>query len=188
MEQRKKNVGKGHTFYDFDLPKRKEDVWILIAESCYEISKTLIAEGSYARSLSFSMSGYDQSSCRGGYTLSLDGFPRYPSELFSCLMAEEASHTWIQVLLKEARRLWVRVECQPYIEPLFKEASEDEQVFDLMEAIRKKVKASDAIGKGFEGLRYARVQTYTPKRSAETDRAHQTLQLKPHLWKMYIDR
>ena len=136
-KKRKKMTGKGHTLYEDQLPEHPEDIWLLVAESCYEISRTLLAEGSYANSISFSVSGYDRHSARGGFNLTPEGHLRYPMELYRTLWDEPRSHSLITTLLGEIRRLLVRVECRPWVVPLFHEEGKTAKTFSLLETVRK---------------------------------------------------
>ena len=98
MRQRKKMTGKGHTLYEYDLPKAPSEVWVLIAESCFEIAQTLLSEDSYADEIYFSLSGYESNSRRGSVGLKPDGFVRYPNEIFKCLDADHRVHGLIEDL------------------------------------------------------------------------------------------
>lgn len=187
MLKAKKSTGKGHTFYDFDLPKTEADYWILIAESCYEIATTLLEENSYAATITLYLCGYDSSSESAACSFDTGGLPRYPAELFRLIEDQAQAHSAIALLLHSARRLMLRVECRPYVVPLFGESSTDESAFQLLESIRDKVGSKDAIGHGFEGLRYGRIKTYTPKRQREMARAIGLLRLKPQLYRWFSE-
>jgi hypothetical protein len=186
MNQIKKMTGKGHTLYEYDLPKNNIDVWVLVAERCYEISKTLLAENTYAKEIIFSISEYDYSLSNGVFGITPDGYLRYPTEIYKIIYDDEKSHHLINKNFEKIRRVQVRVKCQPYILPLFYENSKIEQQFGLLEKIRNKLHIPDIVGNGLEGLRYNRITTYTPKRSEEIKRAFKLLALKPKL-KMFLD-
>jgi len=181
MNQIKKITGKGHTLFEYECPKDKNDIWVLVAESCYEISRTLLAEKTYAHELYFSVSGYDAQSKRGGFYLTPNGFLRYPIELYKELYKDKRAHCLIKELLSEIRRLQVRVDCRPYVVPLFSEPLELQNKYELLEDIRCKLKNPDIVGQGLEGFRYRRIATYTPKRSREIERAFELLAHKPKL-------
>lgn len=184
MYQKKKNTGKGHTLYEYDLPKGTDDIWLLIAESCYEISQTLLAQNSFASEISLAFSGYDYQSSRGGFALRPEGFVRYPLEIYQNLYREPRSHKLIAALFSEIRRVQVRVSCEPYVTPLFYEEGKLEKQFRLLEKVRSKFNEPDAIGMGLEGFRKHRIKTYTPKRSDEIRRAIKLLKLKPQIFKL----
>ena len=181
MEQRKKMTGKGHTLFEFDLPQESSQLWVLIAESCYEISRTLIAEQSYADEIHFSLSGYEADSPRGGVGLCPEGFIRYPFEIFQCLDSDKRVHLLIEKLWNSIRRIQVRVKCEPFTLPLFYDEETVSSNFHLLENIRHKMQQPDIIGQGYEGLRKKRISTYTPKRSDEISRAYHLLALQPQL-------
>jgi hypothetical protein len=184
MNQIKKNTGKGHTLFEMDCIKSQYDVWILVAESCYEISRTLLAENTYATELYFSLSGYDGASKRGAFFIKPEGFLRYPIEIYKEIHADIRAHKLINELLSEIRRIQVRVVCKPYVIPLFDESEKIQEQFQLLEKIRKKLKTPDIVGNGFEGIRYQRISTYTPKRSREIQRAFDLLAHKPKLLRL----
>ena len=181
MNQLKKHTGKGHTLFEYECPKDQTDVWILVAESCYEISRTLLAQNTYAFELYFSVSGYDAASRRGGFYVTPQGFVRYPIELYKYLYNDTRAHRLIEDLLSDIRRVQVRVDCRPYITPLFDNTQAVQDRFELLEKIREKLKMPDIVGHGLEGLRSRRIATYTPKRSREIERAFELLALKPKL-------
>lgn len=183
MNQKKKHSGKGFTLYEYDLPQNETEVWVLIAESCYEISRTLLAENSYADEIYFSTSGYEHNSNRGGFGIKPNGFLRYPIEIYKMIYSDKRSHQLIQKLFHYIRRIQIRVACKPFVLPLFYEKNEAESKYELMEKIRHKIGIPDIIGSGLEGIKNMRISTYTPKRSDEIKRAFKLLALKPHVLK-----
>lgn len=184
MQQAKKMTGKGHTLYETDLPAEPADIWVLVAESCYEISRTLLAEESYAEELYFAVSGYDHDGDRGGFGLQPEGYLRYPAELYRELYADSRTHELIRELFSKIRRVQVRAACAPYVIPLFFEEGKMERQFDLLERVRRKTRVSDVIGLGMEGMRKKRIKTYTPKRADEIHRAMKLMGRKPELLSM----
>jgi len=180
----RKRTGKGHTLYEFELPKSEEDLWILIAESCYEISRTLLEEETEASSIYLSLSGYDRTSARGGVSIIPENSLRYPIQLYHALQKDSRSHHLIEELFSSARRVQVSVDCQPHVQPLFHEEGKVEKIFKVMESIREKIGESEAVGLGLEGCRYRRIRTYTPRRSEEIRRAYGLLGRKPHLMEL----
>jgi len=183
MEQ-KKSTGKGHTLYEFELPKTEDDLWILIAESCYEIARTLLEEETEASTLYLGLSGYDTTSGRGSVEIVPDKSLRYPSQLYHALQSDSRVHALICELFPTTRRVQVSVTCRPWVQPLFHEDGKVERIFELMESIRAKAGESTAVGLGLEGCRYRRIHTYTPRRSDEIGRAYRLLGRKPHLLKL----
>lgn len=112
-------TGKGHTLYEDDLPKSPEDVWILLAESCYEVAMTLLGQNSYAKLLWVGVSGYRHGFSGGSIEVAPYGFLRYPIELFKALDACPEVHHLIEEYLQDIRRVQLRAECSDYIPPLF---------------------------------------------------------------------
>lgn len=175
----KKHAGKGHTLYDHHPPESPEEIWILVAESCYEISQTLLTENSFARELHFSVSGYDFNAPRGFVPITPEGFVRYPDELFQTLHGDRRVETVIRTLLRDIRRIQVDAECEAFVQPLFDAGPEGGDRFALLETIRRKAGRGDAIGLGLEGVRARRLATYTPKRADEILRARELLMKVP---------
>ena len=181
MRQLKKMTGKGHTLYQDKLPQSPQDVWVLVAESCYEISKTLLSQHSYAEEIYFSLSGYNSEDPRGGVGIRPNDKPRYPEELYQALHCDQRVNQLIKLLFEHIRRVQVRTLCAPYVQFLFDNKAEVESRFEFLERVRKRLKDTDIIGVGLEGCRSLRLQTYTPKRSVEVQRAYAILSKKPHL-------
>lgn len=177
----RKSTGKGHTLYEFELPKNVEAIWILIAESCYEISRTLLEEETEASSIHLFFSGYERNSDRGGIAIAAEESLRYPIQLYHALHEDPRSHALIEELFDSTRCVQVSVDCRPYVQPLFYEEGKTEKVFQLMESIRSKVGECEAVGLGLEGCRRRRIHTYTPRRGDEIRRAYGLLGRKPHL-------
>lgn len=175
MPEFKKNTGKGHTLFEHDPPTETTDIWILIAESCYEISRTLLKQNAYASELSVSFSGFDYSSGRGGYTIIPQSFLRYPIELYSCIEFQKDVQNLISDLLFSIRRVQVSAECRPYISPLFDDSHDFSGQYQMLENIRNKEGQTDIIGVGLEGFRKRRISTYTAKRADEVNRAKKLL-------------
>jgi hypothetical protein len=177
----RKSTGKGHTLYEFELPESAEAFWVLIAESCYEISRTLLEEETEASSIHLFLSGYERNSDRGGLAIVPEESTRYPIQLYHALHNDSRTHELIAELFESVRCVQVSVDCRPYVQPLFYEESQVERVFGLMESIRAKVGTNEVLGLGLEGCRYRRVHTYTPRRGDEIRRAYGLLERKPHL-------
>jgi hypothetical protein len=184
MTPPKKMTSKGHTLYEDDLPKSTTDVWVLIAESCFEISQTLLAEDSYAEEIYFSVSDYSYLFLDMPIKILPEKRVRFSSEIYRELYAELCVHELIVTFFEDIRRIQVRVKCSAYVPILFEEESGLEKGHHLLEKIRLKTGLPDVIGHGLEGCRKQRISTYTPKRSDEIKRAYQLLSKKPYLIKM----
>ena len=184
MTAPKKMTGKGHTLYEDDLPQSTTDVWVLIAESCFEISQTLLAEESYAEEIYFSVSDYSYTFLDMPIKMLPEKRIRFSSEIYRELQDEPCVHELIETFFEDIRRIQVRVKCTPYIPVLFEDAPASEQRYRLLEKIREEIGIPDVIGHGLEGCRKHRISTYTPKRSDEIKRAYQLLGKKPYLIKM----
>ena len=173
-------TGKSHTLFEHEPPKSPEDIWILLAESCYEISKVHLAQHSYASSISASFSGYRHHEAVGGATFISESFPRYPIELFKILHNSSLLNQWIDEDFRDIRRVHVSSECSTYFSPLFENVIQNHiSKFELMENIRKKEDFDDVIGLGYEGLRHKRIQTYTAKKTNQIIRARFLLNKNP---------
>lgn len=184
MPEFRKHTGKGHTLFEHDPPTAPTDIWILIAESCYEISRTLLRQNAYANEISVYFSGYDRSTAHGGYLIHPEGFLRYPIELFICIESHQDIESLILSLLGGIRRVQVNVECKPYISPLFSDSQAILEQFSLLEKIRNKEGEEDVIGLGLEGFRRRRISTYTAKRADEIHRARVLLKTDPIISKL----
>jgi glutaredoxin len=177
MLQKKKRTGKGHTLFDQHPPTDPIDLWILISESCYEISKTLLSQQSYAEDISVSFSGYDARSDRGGFSLIPKKKLRYPDQLFHAIHNCSTVHDLIQDLLFGIRRVQVSVLCGDYIQPIFEEHDAGaHEHYNLVEEIRENDGCQDIIGIGIEGFRKKRLPTYTAKKSDDIHRAKRLLE------------
>jgi hypothetical protein len=175
MNRQKKTTGKSHTLFEHDPPKSPEDIWILLAESCYEISKVHLAQSTYASSLSVYFSGYRHHENLRGKTFLSEAYPRYPIELFKILHHSLFLKSLIENNFTDIRRVHVRSDCDTYFSPLFEVCIENNAIqFELMEKIRKK-EHDDVIGLGHEGLRHHRIRTYTDKKTNQIIRAKQLL-------------
>ena len=168
----KKSIGKGHTIFDGEV-KNETGIWVLLAESCYEISKSLLRERSCADILETGFSTFD--SPLGGYQIVPQEFLRYSEEMYACLAQHEGLRLLVGLNWTEIRRIHVRVQCRNYIEPLFYEETPVEKRHELLEMIRSKFKQTDIVGVGLEGCRMQRPKTYTPSRSEERKRALEIL-------------
>ena len=178
----KKSTGKGHTLFEDDLPKSPTDVWLLISESCLEISRTLLAQDSFAGEMRISMSGYAFSDPSGGVKIIPASQPRYSAELYLELWEDAGVHALIEQLLPTVRRIQLHVICDPFVPVLFQEDNPYMDRHELLERVRTKAGASDIIGCGMEGFKTLRIRTYTPKRADEIKRAFRLLKLKPHIF------
>jgi hypothetical protein len=178
---RKKSIGKAHTLFD-DQKIEPAHVWVLLAESCLEISRSLLHDNSYAKELDISFSSFEHR--LGGLVLPLNGFIRHSTTLFENIQGHAEIKKIILHYSSAIRRVMVRVACEEYIEPLFYQEGDVERRHALLEQVRTKVRQSDLIGVGFEGLRSQRPQTYTPSRIDEKQRALEILRKNPRLFKL----
>jgi hypothetical protein len=185
MLKKKKHTGKGHTLFEHDPPKDPNDIWILITESCYEISKTLVSQHSYAKEIHLYFSGYDSNSGRGGLCIIPQSCLTLPIELFQAIHTCHEIHDLINNLLHSIRRIQVNVLCEDMFQPLFPDLElSNTENYHLMEKIREKDGQEDIIGLGLEGFRKKRLSTYTAKRSDEIHRARKLLHSNPIILKL----
>ena len=168
----KKSIGKGHTIFDGAV-KSETGIWVLLAESCYEISKSLLKERSCAEVLETGFSTFD--SPIGGYQIIPQELLRYSEEMYACIAQHEGIRMLVGLNWPEIRRIHVRVQFKNYVEPLFYEESPVEKRHELLELIRTKFRQTDIVGVVLEGCRMQRPKTYTPSRSEERKRAFEIL-------------
>jgi hypothetical protein len=178
----KKSIGKGHTLFDHSEISR-DGIWILIAESCYEISKSLYRENAYATECDVGFASFEQS--LGGGSFILEDFTRTSEDLFRAISSQKRYCDTVDQCWTQLRRIMVRVHCAAYIEPLFYVEGKSELRRSMLEGIRLKLKQSDLIGVGLEGCRFGRPKTYTPSRSEEHLRAKEILGKKPKICQLY---
>jgi hypothetical protein len=179
----KKSIGKGHTLFDDNVCKSSTALWVLVAESCYEISKSLLQENAYAEKIQAGFSTFDGP--LGQVSLITTDFPRYPAHLYAHLSQVPEFVELVELHWTETRRVILRVDCAPYVMPLFGEGGAWELEYAMLENIRAKWQQADLIGLGLEGCRRWRPRTYTPSRSEEQLRAQKILALKKHVYRLW---
>jgi hypothetical protein len=183
MPKKKKRTGKGHTLYDDDPPKGPEDLWVLLSESCYEISKTLLSQDSYAKSITVYFAEFQAS--LGAFEIFPLNFPRYPQELYHELRSSQELIKFIESCFSEVRRCGLFCDCKDYQIPLFSDENPEVQMeYELLEGIRQKERMRDIIGHGYEGLRSKRIQTYTQDQPGGYQHALKLLKGDPILKKL----
>lgn len=175
----KKSIGKAHTLFDDSHPKGPTGIWVLIAECCQEISRSLLKENAYAEQIHAGCSTFDAP--LGQVHILGRNFPQYQKQLYACLSHHVELRDLIEQHWREIRRIMVRVDCEAYIQPLFHENSVMENQVELLSRIRTKVQQPHLIGHGLEGCRSLRPLTYTPSRGQEYMRAQKLLAQKAHL-------